>query len=55
MPAASAISNDHVLVPVRVAELGLGTSPIIQVACGFAHSAALTADGEMYIWGKEVE
>lgn len=36
--------------PVRV--LGISGASPIAVSCGFAHSAALTDDGAVWVWGK---
>lgn len=33
----------------------LGTSVIVQIACGVEHSIALTNDGELYSWGSNRE
>lgn len=33
----------------------LGTSMIVQIACGIEHSIALTNDGELYAWGSNTE
>ncbi|XP_011257668.1 probable E3 ubiquitin-protein ligase HERC4 isoform X1 [Camponotus floridanus] len=33
----------------------LGTSVIVQIACGIEHSIALTNDGELYSWGSNRE
>lgn len=33
----------------------LGTSVIVQIACGVEHSIALTNDGELYAWGSNRE
>lgn len=33
----------------------LGTSVIVQIACGIEHSIALTNDGELYAWGSNTE
>lgn len=33
----------------------LGTSVIVQIACGVEHSMALTNDGELYAWGSNTE
>lgn len=33
----------------------LGTSVIVQIACGVEHSIALTNDGELYAWGSNTE
>lgn len=30
----------------------LGTSVIVQIACGVEHSIALTNDGDLYAWGS---
>lgn len=31
---------------------GLLGSPVVTVACGFAHSAAITADAKLFVWGS---
>ena len=28
--------------------------PIIRVACGYNHTAALTIDGKMFVWGSGI-
>lgn len=37
------------VVPLKV--VGLGDSPVVQVACGPYHTVAVTASGEVYTWG----
>ena len=31
---------------------GLAGKDVVRIACGSTHSAAITADGELYTWGR---
>ncbi|KAL6521486.1 hypothetical protein OROGR_018055 [Orobanche gracilis] len=35
--------------PVRVSSI---SKRIVKISAGYHHSAAITEDGELYIWGK---
>lgn len=43
-------SRDATLVPQRVE--ALAGARVVETACGLSHSAALDADGQVYVWGK---
>lgn len=45
----SGASTDRQLRPVRVAGI---TGDIVKIAAGSAHSLALTADGRLWVWGR---
>lgn len=42
--------SGHVFYPKPI--LALENKPIVQIACGCWHSAALTRDGEVFTWGS---
>jgi alpha-tubulin suppressor-like RCC1 family protein len=42
-------NNESYNTPVKVNSLY--QTPVIQVACGWQHTAALTSDGKMFTWG----
>eukprot|EP00611_Tribonema_gayanum_P013137 TRINITY_DN2393_c1_g1_i2.p1 TRINITY_DN2393_c1_g1~~TRINITY_DN2393_c1_g1_i2.p1 ORF type:complete len:688 (-),score=224.31 TRINITY_DN2393_c1_g1_i2:641-2704(-) len=44
-------TQDAVQAPRRVEAFVRGAKPCKQVACGFAYTAAVTNDGDLYTWG----
>jgi alpha-tubulin suppressor-like RCC1 family protein len=42
----------HRAVVLEACVLSLQQRPVKQVACGYAHTAALTYDGEVWTWGS---
>ena len=43
------------LVPTQVTGGGIGDAVVVQVAAGSDHSMAVTAEGDLYTWGKGTE
>lgn len=49
------LNSKNLIEPVPRMVKTLGTSVVVQVACGMSHVIALTNDGKLYSWGSNSE